>query len=111
MGDLEHISHSIPKVYETAAQAAQREHLAAQIRAIPASPPPGDAEIQEWASPVPAMPWPPGLESRVTEAREAVQALDLDAALRILFAIELDLYMIQRQNEHVALRQAGAPHA
>lgn len=108
MGDLEHVSASIPRVFDAGARAAEeaeRVELAAKLRAVPAPAPPGDAEIKQWTSPVPDMPWPPQLESRVTQAREAVQALDIDEALRILFAIELDLHMIMRRHEHVALRR------
>ena len=110
MGDLEHISTAIPRVYEAAAQAAEeaeRRDLAAKIRAIPLPTPPGDAEITQWAQPEALLPWPPSLESRITEAREAIQTLDLDAALRILFAVELDLHIIMRRHEHVALREPG----
>jgi len=106
MSDLEHISGSIPKVFDAAADVALVQQLKT---ALPAGPAPHRDELTIHATaPEHRLAWPQQLHSRVTHAREMVQCLDLDAAIATLFELEAEIGLIERADEHVALRGRDA---
>jgi hypothetical protein len=110
MSDLEPIRSIIPRVLDQAAQSAEDRDLVARIHAIPTPAPDADPDpICEWVNHEPHPPWPPQLHSRLIQIREAVQAMDLDDAITMLFDLAGDVDRIERAEEHVALRHQPDP--
>jgi hypothetical protein len=109
MGDLEPVRSIIPPVLDQAAQAADDRRLVDQIRAIPSPPEPEPDAVGEWVEHEPRLPWPPQLHSRLIQIREAVQAMDLDEAIAMLFDLAGDVDRIERHEEQVALRHTQEP--
>jgi hypothetical protein len=111
MSDLEHISTVIPKVFASAAQAAEDAELAAQIRAIPApSRRPSETAMAYTASGGLAAsecrPWPHGLRSRILQAIEAQDALALDDARQILEQLSTELGLLDEAYQSGSARGA-----
>ena len=114
MGDLEHISTSIRKVFDQAARAqeeAERVELAARIRSISAPARTHNEGAMAYAASgglasSECRPWPHALRSRILQAREAAAALAVDDALRILDELETELGLLDRAYESGSAREA-----
>jgi len=111
MADLEPIRSIIPKVFDAAADAAERRHVTDELnRLVPAGPEPERDDLTIYAEPGPApLPWPTGLQSRLAQILEAAQCLDADTVIRITLGLMDDTNLIQRQEEHIALRRRQEP--
>ena len=110
MSDLEPVGQIIPRVFDAAADTAERAATVDALnRLAPPGPPPERDELTIHATaPEHRLAWPQQLHSRVTHAREMVQCLDLDAAIATLFELEAEIGLIERADEHVALRGRDA---
>lgn len=104
MADLESVGRIIPRVLTDAQQAEWDKDgalLSARLReALPAPPHEEQSDaIDVWADKEAVLPQPAELDIRLCQIIHAIQALDLDQALAILFDLQAEVHAINRAHE------------